>query len=252
MKNVCLLSRSLLALSAVSSVALAQPATTAPVTPAASATPAPATPAASTAPATSATPAASASPTTPAPEADRVHKGFYFRGALGLGYGGTKFTYERSSSDITVSGAGVGVDVWFGGSPAPGLALGGAFHFQQTVNPTISVNGIKLGETSSNLNTLLIGPFVDWFPDARGGFHLGGTLGFSRLSLTDENDNTTALSPFGFGGAFVIGYDWWVGKDWSLGITGRLLGASVSEEKYGIKTTALSYQPALMFSALYY
>ena len=138
---------------------------------------------------------------------------------------------------------GVGLDLWFGGTPVAGLAIGGALHFQQTVSPSISVNGTKVGNSSLSLNSLLIGPFADWFPDPHGGFHLGGTVGLARLSLSDKDDDTTAQSPVGFGGAFVIGYDWWVSKEWSLGITGRFMGSAVSDENNGVKGTAVSYQP---------
>ena len=184
---------------------------------------------------------------------DRIHKGFYFRGGLGVGYGGTKFTYESTTNEVTASGTGLGLDLWFGGTPVSGLAIGGALHLQQTINPSLALNGRTVGNASIRLNTVLIGPFADWFPDPRGGFHLGGTLGFAYLSLRDKNDDTVGRSPLGFGAAFFLGYDWWVSKEWSLGITGRLMGASVSEDQNnGSNVKALSYHPALLFSVLYY
>jgi hypothetical protein len=81
----------------------------------------------------------------------------------------------------------------------------------------------------ANVTTTLVGPFFDGYPNARGGFHLGGALGFAQDRLS-----RTAVAGFkkatGFGLAGWIGYDLWVAEQWSVGGLVRLMGTRGSAD----------------------
>jgi hypothetical protein len=79
-----------------------------------------------------------------------------------------------------------------------------------------------------------LGVFVDWFPDPVGGWHVGAAAGFGVISILNRADDDTDNAMFGssFSGSLFGGYDWSLGKAWSLGLS---LSAS------GIGSTTLKY-----------
>ena len=121
-------------------------------------------------------------PLRPAPLGGHSHDGFYLRVALGLGVGGALVSSDsKSIGDYTFGGGSGAWDVWLGGTPSPGLAMGAAItglglnsgNRRQDGNPVA-------GEVSAALG--LLGYFVDVFPDPERGFHFGGALGLASGS----------------------------------------------------------------------
>jgi len=127
----------------------------------------------------------------------RRHDGFYF--SLGADGG---FTHTHVDGAGALGAAGFSFAI--GGSPVPGLAVG------------YSGNWLGLG-TLRAIN--VSGFFVDVHPDPSGGFHVGTTAGWSVLFSSDFSDYV----PVGWGLAPEVGYDFWVGEQWSFGLTGQVL-----------------------------
>ncbi len=99
---------------------------------------------------------------------------------------------------------------------------------------------------------LLIGPFVDGFPNPKRGFHVGGTLGlagvsFSKLGAADERREAN-----GFGGAVWIGHDFWVADEWSIGPSLRFLTTITQDKTKDTDLTVTSRALTLMVTALYH
>jgi hypothetical protein len=192
--------------------------------------------------------------------APRNHDGFQFRGALGFGFLSGNF---KADVPVGLPGLGVGniggtisgpagsFELYFGGTPAQGLTLGGYLSATVAAGPTYKadngVSGTANGDVSLNLFTG--GPYIDFYPDPTTGFHLLGTLGYAEL--TASNDNTTSEASTGVGVGAGIGYDWWVGDEWSLGVLGRFTYAAVSHEAAGSKETDSVIAPALLFSVCF-
>ena len=162
-----------------------------------------------------------------------VHDGFFLRMAIGGGWLGGSANLDTQSNatvpDYSLKGGGVALDFQIGGAVVPGVILGGELAFQQAINPTLSQNGY---DTNSNakftMNFVMLGPFIDWYPDPKGGFHFGGMIGLAGLTTTDPDaDDQTTSSAGGFGGGVHIGYDWWVAPEWSVGVLAKFWGASV-------------------------
>ncbi|MFI5298276.1 MAG: hypothetical protein ACHREM_09280 [Polyangiales bacterium] len=161
---------------------------------------------------------------------DYVYDGFYFRFGIGGGGISASPTIDGDTTDgFTTRGAGLAAELMVGGSVAPGVALGGALFYQQAVNPTVTNNGVDYRpNTDKNLNFVFLGPFVDWHPNPRRGFHVGAFGGLARLTMTDPTGATTSYSPVGGALGLMIGHDFWVTPDFSLGLSFHAAGGAVS------------------------
>ena len=174
-------------------------------------------------------------------EPERTHyDGFYLR--LGAGYGYMTTTESIGGQDAgKIKGAGGAFDLVIGGSPIPGLAIGGKLFSQWQTKPTVEVGSTSV-ESDKTVVLVSIGPVVDFFPDSKnGGFHVGGGPLYSSLSAVNYTSTGYALAVF-------AGYDFHVGGKWSLGPNVQFLYSSTSKDTVNDKTTSI----AVFFSALDY
>ncbi len=128
-----------------------------------------------------------------------VHEGFYLRVNVGPGF------QSVSTDTWNDKNFAIGTDLLIGGSPSPGMVIGGGVQ-----------GNIGLGNGNVGLN-YLVGPFFDAFPNNKDGWHLGIMLGASGMT-----QNTDI---FGGGGSIWGGYDIWVAPEWSAGFLLRGSGA---------------------------
>ncbi|MDP9152553.1 MAG: hypothetical protein M3O36_21720 [Myxococcota bacterium] len=169
---------------------------------------------------------------------EHVHHGFYLSAANGFGYVGVRGDGPNGSAGL--SGVGSTVNLAIGGSLVPGLALAGVFQAGTLTNatfdggPVVTVTSPGLGGTRPPANsrltghaaasTFLLGVQVDWFPVPQGGWHVGGSLGLGGATVTD--DAFESLGGAGVAGSLFGGHQWGLGSDWSLGVSGFLMGGS--------------------------
>ncbi len=172
-----------------------------------------------------------------ADSAPLTHDGFYLRLAAGAGYASDTIKYTGPFGFGTASGKGEGgsglFDVDVGYAIESGLIIGGGLYIEQVVSPKVKFGDVDVSSDYKVGTLAMIGPMIDWYPKARGGFHLGGVIGAARLTVKDSTNSELDNSPIGGGAAFFIGYEWWVGDEWSVGVEGRLLGASLHESNIG-------------------
>jgi len=173
------------------------------------------------------------------------HEGFYTRVDIGVG----ALLSGQSGGPIEASTGGLtgAYDVLIGAGPAPGITLGGAAigSFQLSGDWTLNDNeDITLG--SGDILTLVVGPFIDAFPDSKGGFHVGGSagLGFATFDVSGTDDGASGL---GAGGAFWTGWDVWIAPEWSMGGLLRIDALYAKDDDVSVSSVGLS----LMFSVLY-
>jgi hypothetical protein len=147
---------------------------------------------------------------------------------IGIGYGQatTKGVAGGTELSTTYKGTGPVFEIMLGGTVARGFVIGAGVLELDIINPSVESNvpGVNsntvgsansFGATALGFNTF--GPFIDWFPDETGGAHFGGMVGLGVIHLEDN---------VGIGGSLWGGYDFWVGKQWSLG--GELRGTLAS------------------------
>jgi hypothetical protein len=200
------------------------------------------------------------------------HDGFYLRLALGLGRLGASFTSDHSndlggSVDGSLAHGAVTFELGVGGTPAPGLVIGGALYVSGAGDVTthdLTVNGSRASdEHLDNVGVALLGPFVDYYIDAKLGWHVQGALGLASVNVTEGTRTEGPLvgeqitrkhDTGGLGFMVGGGYEWWIAKQWSMGALLRLMYASTetnkdAPERWSYK--ALSF-PELLFSVTYH
>lgn len=153
---------------------------------------------------------------------DYVHEGFYFRFSLGPGVMSTTSKLKGVDDSFNDTGFSLGTDLLLGGSPTPGMTIGGG-----------ALTDLNFASDGSGVN-LMLGPFFDAFPDNKGGWHLGALAGFDMLA----GDGDPLL---GGGGAVWVGHDIWVAPEWSTGLNLRLAGSRVGNADLGATNFSLHF-----------
>jgi hypothetical protein len=176
-----------------------------------------------------------APPDAPLQRNDYVHNGFYLRANLGLGVLGS----EISTPSVTSGGGALAFqgDILVGGSPSPGIALGGGV----LTNLLLSVPFENERVTYFHS---IVGPFFDAFPNAKKGFHLGAEAGLAVGSLKPVGGTRA----FGAGGAFWLGYDIWVAPEWSAGFLFRGTGSYIADSQNNASALGVSAMMTVLYN----
>jgi hypothetical protein len=178
-----------------------------------------------------------------------MRDGFYLRATSGpavLSLAGEGPT--RSASMLALGSAG---SFSIGGSIARGLVLAGTAQtatVQTTFkggpfrSATIAVDGSNIAASHQALATFTeLGVLLDWYPNPAAGWHAGLSGGLGAIVIVNRADDSTliGLSPAGtvFGG-----YDWAIGRDWSLGLSLVASGAGAASMKHGSGGSDAGYQ----------
>jgi len=140
--------------------------------------------------------------------------------------------------------AGVSAELLAGGSLFRGAALGGALLLD--LAPSMDLGS----GTNAPLGILLLGPFVDAFPDPESGWHFGGTIGFAGASLETVDSSHHRLA--GFGGAIWAGNDFVASGDFRVGARLRLVHTQTRGDAGEVDLNATTLAAALMLTAAHY
>jgi hypothetical protein len=186
-----------------------------------------------------------------------VHDGFYLRLSAGVGAGRASVSSD-SAPNFAVGGPGLALNLWIGGTPWRGVAIGGLASYQGLNDGDTVVEGKGSGAGSSAAS-FLVGPFIDAFPDPLRGLHFGGALGLAGTATKADShyleDELGAkdYSGGGLGASAWIGYMGFVGPEYSLGgllqLTGYTSKRSQSDE---VDRRLSGYAVSLSLSALYH
>jgi hypothetical protein len=178
---------------------------------------------------------------------DKTHDGFYARLSFGFGSQSTTLDDGLPAPNFESTAGALVFNGLLGGAPAPGVIIGGSLALDSLPSSTFDADGY---ESKTGVNLLSLGPFIDGYPDSRGGFHLGGTVGPAFARLT-SNTGFAGSKSAGLGLAAWLGYDWWVADQWSVGGLLRFSGANTwsggSEPKLGADVRSI----AILVTAVY-
>jgi hypothetical protein len=200
-------------------------------------------------------------PPVPAPLERRgyhVHDGFYLRLAAGLGGAKTSISTDSATyPNYGVGSVGLSSDLWIGGTPWSGIAIGGLLGLQLMRDSEMRIEGETTGDGMS-ASLVSLGAFIDAFPDPRRGLHLGGALFLAGIATKGDSHaladdlNVRDYDGGGLGLSAWVGYMGWVGPEWSLGGLLKLSGASTRQDKDDVVREAQAYALSLSFTALYH
>ena len=189
--------------------------------------------------------------TTEAPEPPqsrsfRVHDGFYLRGNVGFGWHHAAFEDDTPLNlDISATSFDMGFDLMIGGTPSPGFTIGGALMFNALFAADFEQRGRSAG--TRDLGVVILGPFIDAFPNKKKGWHLGGAVG-----IVGVQDREAERELNGFGAAVWGGHDFWVADEFSIGPFVRFAG-TLTRDKEGSDTVKGETQSiTFLVSGLYH
>jgi len=176
------------------------------------------------------------------------HDGFYMRMSGGAGSllvdrsteGATVQSSSAYSGDSSsVGGASIFAELSIGGTPFRRVVVAGTL-----LGTNLPAAGLELASGSrvqlgSPLWFAFVGPTVDVFPNRTGGFHFGTGIGWAVATAGVEAAGLfDTIGGGGIGGTLSLGYDAWVGDDWSLGVIARGVLARIRGEQQSSNVVA--------------
>ena len=183
----------------------------------------------------------------------RAHDGFFARSEPGLAFLWANVSGSGARQRTGIRGVGQSAALSVGGTPARGLVLGGTV-WTARIDPFFIERGkvVVPDDDSVKVTELRIGPFVDWYPQPKVGFH---SLVAVELVVEIESDvKGNPVRPEAFGAALALGtgYEWFVASELSLGLIGQLaFGATARAASEGTERT-LFIVPELALAATYH
>ncbi len=184
------------------------------------------------------------------------HTGLMLRVAVGIGAGAiAQATGERDTSYR--GGAGL-TSIAIGGSVSPNFALGADFFGFGLNDPEVYIDDTRIGYAGSNttyrMNAVGLNGTYYMMP---ANVYLSGTLGFGVNSVTRYSgysrsyttDRTT--SEAGLAGAFMVGKEWKVSREWGVGVAGQLMVARAKDSE-NANTAYGNAAFGVLFSATYF
>jgi hypothetical protein len=193
----------------------------------------------------------------------REHDGFYARFGLGFSGFGDTVASEATNSDNTfrdeglVTGFSTVGEIAFGGTIKNGFVLGGGLYTASIETPFVfEGQGRPLPSEFRRPDSFsLLGIMGDFYPNPRRGFHFQGAIGLAVLTgLNPGGDLSSRHAAFGGGAMAGIGYEWWVGEQWSVGVLGRgTVGAMTENDGLGARWFHFAAAwPSILFTATYH
>jgi len=158
------------------------------------------------------------------------HNGFLVRLAGGFGYARAS---QSGSDDVVLSGGGGAASLAFGGIIAPNLALNADLFGMSALGPKVEVNGTDIGNADNTRMTVaVVGVGLTYYV-MPANLYVAASVGAAKGSI--ETRVRTVLgtvtykddSDLGVGVNAMIGKEWWVGREWGLGLAGQFLFATL-------------------------
>lgn len=179
-----------------------------------------------------------------------THDGFFLRLNAGFGYLTASEDYG-GGDEVTYSGMGGSYGVALGGALAPNLILYGEMLGTTVVNADYRDTGGVVGLSGYDVTMFGFGPGIAYYLQPAN-VYFSGTLAISKVSFsfTDvDYDDSAGETDFGIGLSFMCGKEWWITRDWGIGIAGRLHWANMRDTLLDTRINSLA--ASLLFSATY-
>lgn len=190
----------------------------------------------------------------PRPTASRVHEGFFFRSSPGLAL------FEATVSPIgteprrsRIEGVGLSSALSVGATPMAGWVLGATL-WTVNLSPRFVEGGawVTPDDDSVKLTVLRVGPFVDWYPNPRRGFH--SSLASAWMVQIERDTRGKPIRPIATGPTFAsyAGYEWFVSGEFSVGVLGGLAFGQLRRKVNGQHELARFVMPELALTVTYH
>jgi hypothetical protein len=170
---------------------------------------------------------------------DWVREGFYMRLVSGPAF--VSMSGDGPNGHVSLSGLGSLATVTFGGSVARGVVLAGTLQASSLSaakfkggpfdGANVTFNGQTVPASSKAMAGVSgLGLLVDWYPNPSGGWHAGLSGGLGFASVVNQADDSTMFGASAAGSVFG-GYDWAIGRQWSMGLALAASGSTPATMK---------------------
>lgn len=173
-----------------------------------------------------------------------THDGFFMRLGLNFGPNMTSQTIDPGGLESDFSGLQIGSDLMLGGTPVPGLVLGGTLLWGRTADPTVESGG-QSRTLDGSLILLGLGFFANYYFDPTQGLHAQAILGYGAIDFVSSSGASGGNDPSGAILGLGVGYDFWIGNQWSVGPFGRVLYSNMSVEEGGVTAKVTQLYPSI-------
>jgi hypothetical protein len=157
---------------------------------------------------------ATESPSNEPSPAAHLHDGLHLK--LSGAFAVTSFAEEGSTVRSGAWAEGPTDTLLVGATPWRGVVVGGGVH------ASFPRASFQDGRSVSAV-TGTVGPFVDWYPDPKDGWHIGALAGVGLVRLQAPATSETSGT---LGVMVMAGYDWWILPEWSLGVDAMAAAAT--------------------------
>ncbi|MDX2051505.1 MAG: hypothetical protein SFV15_03880 [Polyangiaceae bacterium] len=185
----------------------------------------------------------------------RVPSGFFLRLSLGPTYGSANdhvsVVGTERSLDLKITGTGAKFGVHLGGTPLPGLVMGGALVGNTLVDPDVEFEGQSMQATNTVLDLTSLDAFVIYYPRPGGPFHLQGSVGFGTATAEVDGTRNDASADGVVLGAG-LGGDWPISTFWRAGVFGGARYAQLSNNESGVDERLTIWYPSVEVTFTYH
>ncbi len=180
----------------------------------------------------------------PSPPPEHTAEGFYARLQLGATY----LTADRGAAHF--AGPGVALGLAAGAVVRPNLALFALLSFHVALAPRVDLGpGSMLAAAVDNVESDAFGVGLAYDFQPLHAYAAAAVTG-STVQVFDKDDNRLSGSNTGLGFQLMAGKEWWVGRDWGMGLAGELTGAWMKDSD-DASTRWRSFTYSLLLSATY-
>jgi hypothetical protein len=180
-------------------------------------------------------------------EGFHTHDGFFLRAQLG---GGISSLQSTTNGVKTVVGGGGGAfGLAIGGVIAHNLILYGAYFESVAENPDVQVGGTSVTSPIGQTDWQGVGPGLAYYCGPLN-LYFGGAIAMTRFWMHDQSGNQLDSSKAGLGLDLEVGKEWWVSRNWGVGIALRFAGSSMKDQNDPTLTWSAG-AASVLFSATY-
>jgi hypothetical protein len=180
-------------------------------------------------------------------EGFHTHDGFFLR--VHAGIAATGFSSTQAGVKTNYSGGGSSTGIAMGGVIARDWILYGAAFGTNTSNPDKQVGGVSMMGDLGSIGVGAVGPGVSYYFEHIN-LYLSATFGLAGFTANDNGGFKVDSSRSGAAFDLMLGKEWWVSRNWGMGIAGELFTASLKDKNVpGLNWSAGA--ASILFSATY-
>jgi len=164
------------------------------------------------------------------------HDGFYLSMNVGIA-GGKTVLSDDDGNELTFSGPGSAIEIRIGNALTPNLIISADLMGRAVAGPHVEFGGASAdADDDFTISDGVFGVGLTYYFLPQNIF-ISGTAGFGQIAEDDGDDKFE--TDLGFAMSFKVGKEWWVSKNWGLGVSGGYAFVSAEDGDFeGLSLTS--------------